>query len=156
MSRAVIPSAVLFLLILPACDSGSVRPNAAEEIMALERAALDKWSSGDPLGYIDGWANDATYFDDIGAQSGIRGLDSMRSYLGAAVGKLQAHKYTLVEPSVQVYGNIGILTLQYHSATLEGAPLNVWKATIVYRHGGDRWRVVHAHWSVNKKAPQAA
>ena len=35
--------------------------NAA--IVALERGAMDRWGKGDPGGYLDLYASDATYFD---------------------------------------------------------------------------------------------
>jgi hypothetical protein len=33
------------------------------EIIALERAALDRWGAGDPSGYLEISAADVTYFD---------------------------------------------------------------------------------------------
>ena len=33
------------------------------EIIALERAALDRWGAGDPSGYLEISAPDVTYFD---------------------------------------------------------------------------------------------
>ena len=38
-------------------------PSAAEEILALERAALDRWGKGDPDGYIEIYSSEITYFD---------------------------------------------------------------------------------------------
>src|SRR5207237_2413765 len=37
--------------------------SVADTIIALERAALDRWGRGDPQGYIDTFAADITYFD---------------------------------------------------------------------------------------------
>jgi hypothetical protein len=39
--------------------------NAEESILAQERAGLDRWSAGDPVGYAHSAADDVTYFDDI-------------------------------------------------------------------------------------------
>src|SRR5260370_8679522 len=34
-----------------------------EKIIALERAALDRWGNGDPQGYLETYSPDVTYFD---------------------------------------------------------------------------------------------
>lgn len=124
---------------------------AADTILALERSALDRWSHGDPLGFPEIQAPDITYFDDIAAHSRIDGLEAMREYMTALVGQIPEHRYEVVDPKVQLYGNVGILTLRYHTFDAEGAPLTPWKATSVYRRMGDTWRCVHAHWSIVKE-----
>ena len=41
----------------------SARMSDAEEVIALERAALDRWGRGDPQGYLEIMAPEMTYFD---------------------------------------------------------------------------------------------
>jgi ketosteroid isomerase-like protein len=96
-------------------------------------------------------AEDITYFDDIGAQSRIDGSEAMRTYLASLEGKISPHTYEIVHPEVQLYGDIGILTFQYHPSTVDGTPLPKWKATSVYRYSEGKWRMVHANWSVIKQ-----
>ena len=151
MPRTGILVVILPVVVLGGCDSGTRHRNAEQEIIALEHNALGKWSQGNTLGYVDIADDDITYFDDIGGQSRIDGLDSMRKYLASLEGKVAPHKYDMVNPKVQVYGEIGILTLQYHPSTIEGKPLTKWKATSVYRHHGGKWHLVHANWSVIKE-----
>lgn len=43
-------------------SGGSVDP-LLEELIALERSALDRWITLDPQGYLNLFAPDATYFD---------------------------------------------------------------------------------------------
>ena len=145
---------ILMALFAPAL-SGCQRPSAgqsdpAQAILAQERRALDHWAAGNPLGYLDVDAADVTYFDDIGAQSRVEGIEAMRSYFTSLKGKIPPHKYEIVDPKVQVYGDIGILTLHYNASATDGTPLAHWKATSVYRRIGNEWRVVHAHWSLVK------
>jgi ketosteroid isomerase-like protein len=121
-------------------------------ILARERHALDQWSQGRPLQYFDGWADEVTYFDDIGAHRRIDGIGGMRNYAAALEGKVPAHRYDLVDPKVQVYGDVGIVTLRYEPSGPDGAPLQRWKATVVYRRAGGEWSVVHAHWSMVKES----
>ena len=65
MSRSAAVAALLPLLILGGCVSGTTHPNADEEILALERSALDKWAQGNTLGYVD-----------LGARSSARVSDT--------------------------------------------------------------------------------
>ena len=37
--------------------------DVAAEVIALERAALDRWGQGDPAGYVELFDEDVTYFD---------------------------------------------------------------------------------------------
>jgi ketosteroid isomerase-like protein len=123
-----------------------------EAILEKERAALDRWSSGNPVGYAASAAEDITYFDDIGAQTRLNGLQSCRAYLSTLEGQIPAHSYEIVDTKVQVYGDVGILTLQYHPSSLQGEAMTPWKATVVYRLVQAEWRVVHANWSMLKEA----
>jgi uncharacterized protein (TIGR02246 family) len=148
MLRTVILAAVFPLLLLGACDSGTRDQNVDEQIIALERSALDKWSQGNTLGYADIFADDATLFDFTpGAQLRIEGLEAVRNYLAPLGQQTPLHTYELVNPKVQVYGNIAILTLHWSATTTDGKPLPKWKATAVYHWKDGKWRVVHAHWS---------
>jgi len=151
LARATLTVLAFVALALSACQprSGGNR-NTEQAILAQERRALDRWAQGNPLGYLDIDADDVTYFDDIGAQSRIDGIEAMRNYFTSLKGKVPAHRYEVVDPKVQVYGDIGILTLRYDAYATDGKPLAQWKATSVYRRIGGEWRIVHAHWSVLK------
>ena len=118
----------------------------AEEILALEREALDKWSSGDPGGYGTHLADDASYFDDIGAAARLDGVEAIRAYLTSLEGQIPPHDYELDDPRVQLCGDVAVLTLRYFPS-VEGRPGQPWKASTVYRRAEDGWEVVHAHWS---------
>lgn len=126
--------------------------NAEQAILAQERRALDRWSQGKPVGYVDIDADDITYFDDIGAHTRVDGIEAMRNYFESLEGKIPPHRYELVAPKVQIYGDIGILTLRYHAHATDGEPLTRWKATSVYRRIAGEWRIVHAHWSIVKES----
>ena len=121
--------------------------NAEHAILAQERAALDRWSAGDPQGYAQSAADDVTYFDFIGAQVRLNGIQAFRDYLSSLQGQFPSHTYEIVDPRVQVYGDIGILTLHYHPTALDGEAMGASKATIVYRRTDGTWHNVHLHWS---------
>ena len=124
-------------------------PNAERDILAQERAGLDRWSTGDAAGYAHSATDGVTYFDDIGAFERIDGVEAWRSYLGTL--EIPPHQYEIIDPKVQVYGDTGILTLHYHGLGPNGEVLPRWKATAVYRYVGGEWRTVHAHWSLIKE-----
>jgi hypothetical protein len=122
--------------------------NAEEDILAQERAGLDQWAAGNPVGYAHSATDDFTYFDDIAAATRIEGIEAWRSYLETL--PIPPHTYEIIDPRVQVYGDVGILTLHYQGTGPEGEEWPPWKATSVYRHDGVVWRQVHAHWSLIK------
>jgi ketosteroid isomerase-like protein len=124
--------------------------NAAEAILAAERRALDHWSNGDPVGYMEAAHEDVTYFDDIGALERVDGKEALHAYAEQIMELIPAHRYEIVDPRVQLYGDVGILTFRYHTSTLEGDPGPPWKATAVYVSTDDGWRPVHLHWSIVK------
>ncbi|MCK4585577.1 nuclear transport factor 2 family protein [candidate division WOR-3 bacterium] len=143
-----------FLLIFISCEMKKSTPtqeNVEQAILAKERQALDHWAQGDPLGFSVNFADDVTYFDDIAAHTRIDSLEEMQNYLTSLKGKIPPHSYEIVDPKVQVYGDIAILTLRYHPTSTEGEPGPPWKATSVYKLTNGEWHVVHAHWSLVKE-----
>jgi ketosteroid isomerase-like protein len=128
-----------------------MRPEDAEKaILSAEREALTRWSAGDPVGYVKSAAADITYFDDIGAQLRVEGRDAVRAYLSTLEGQIPEHAFELVNPRVQVYGDVGVVTLRYQPS-IRGEPGPPWKATTVYRQLRGEWQMVHAHWSLAKE-----
>jgi len=125
---------------------------ATAAILAAEKAALARWSSGDPLGYFEKAHEGLTYFDDIGAQQRINGKAACLAYAEELVGVIPEHRYEIVDPRVQVFGDVGVLTLRYHTSSLDGEPTTPWKATLVYANTDDGWKQVHANWSIVKDA----
>lgn len=121
-----------------------------DAILAQERRALDRWSTGDPLGYVAGAADDVTYFDDIGAHERVDGGAALRAYASALQGQIPEHTYSLANPRVQIFGDIGILTYTYVPSGPDGGIGPSWKATAVYHRREQDWRLVHAHWSLVK------
>ncbi len=143
-----------FFFIFTSCCTKQEQPSNEEIeqiILTLEQNALDSYSKGNPIGFSDNFAEDATYFDDIGAHMRLDNIEEVKNYFVSLDGKIPPHNYELVDPKVQVYDDIAVLTLQYHSTSLDGEPGPPWKATSVYRLLDGKWQVVHAHWSLIKE-----
>jgi hypothetical protein len=120
-------------------------------VLALEDQALGFWSAGNPANFCVNFADDASYFDDIGAQTRLDGIEEIQNYCNSLEGAIPPHKYELVDTRVQSFDNTAILTLQYHSKLENGEPGGPpWKATSVYRYSDNVWQVVHANWSLIK------
>jgi ketosteroid isomerase-like protein len=122
---------------------------AQDEVIAAERAALDRWGKGDPQGYLETYAPDITYFDPM-QERRLDGIDAMRKLLVPLTGKIKVDRYEMIGPKVQQYGDVAVLSynLNSHVRAPDGNPGVVrWNSTAVYVRERDRWRSIHSHWS---------
>lgn len=125
--------------------------NTEEKILSLEREALDQWSNGNPAGFAMHSSDDATYIDDIGAQNRIEGKEAAIQYLDSLKEAIPSHKYEMVKPKVQTYGDSAVLSYWYHPTTLEGEPGTKWRASVMYSKVNGDWQMVHAQWTMLKE-----
>lgn len=119
-------------------------------IVAMERAALDRWGAGDPRGYLEIMAPDVTYFDPSQEQR-VDGLRAMTDLLVSWTGKIKVDRYDMVSPIVQRHGDAAILTfnLVSYRRRADGTEHVIahWNSTEAYARIDGRWRIVHSHWS---------
>ena len=73
-------------------------------IVAMERAALDRWGRGDPSGFLEISAEDVVYFDPF-LNRRIDGLEALTRYYESIRGQVQIAHYELLNPTVQVVGD---------------------------------------------------
>jgi ketosteroid isomerase-like protein len=125
----------------------------ADRIMALERAALDRWGAGDPSGYLELSAPDVTYFDPF-QERRVDGLDALTDLYEPFRGNIKIDRDELIDPCVQVIGDAAILTFNYVSESAEGELR--WNCTEVYSYVDGDWKIAHTHWSFTQPAPAAA
>lgn len=116
-------------------------------IIAMERAALDRWGKGDPSGFIEISDPDVVYFDPF-LERRLDGLEALRRYYEAIRGKVQLDRYELINPKVQLHGDTAVLTFNYVSYA--GETQSRWNCTEVYCHRDGRWRIIQTHWSFTK------
>ena len=119
-----------------------------DALLAQARSDLERWSLGDTEGYGQSAATDITYFHNAPAGSRVDGIDAFREFLTGLKGLIPPHAYEMVDPKVQLYGNVGVFTLQYHAFSPDGEPLAQGRGTSVYREVDGRWEMVHTHWSI--------
>ena len=122
----------------------------ADDIIAMERSALDRWGNGDPRGFLDIMAREVTYFDPI-QDARVDGLTSMNALLVPWTGKIQIDRYEMLNPRVQRHGDVAVLTfnLVNYRKQPDGSerPVVRWNSTEIYSRVDGQWRIVHSHWS---------
>ena len=122
----------------------------ADTIIAMERAALDRWGAGDPRGYLEIMAPDVTYFDPI-QERRVDGLPAMTAMLMSWAGKIQVDRYDMVAPLVQQHGDAALLTfnLVSYRKRPDGTEYAIanWNSSELYARVDGAWRIVHSHWS---------
>jgi ketosteroid isomerase-like protein len=127
-------------------SEGAARSGVAEELVALEAAALARWCSGDPSGFLELCAEDVTYFDPFLARR-IDGLAALTDYYRPLRGTISAPHHQLLHPRVVAAGELAVLSFQFVSANAAGGDQQRWNCTEAYRRDGGRWRIVQTHWS---------
>jgi ketosteroid isomerase-like protein len=118
---------------------------AAADVIALERAALDRWGRGDPSGFLEICAPDVVYFDPF-LNFRIDGLDALTVYYEAIRGRIQLERYELLNPKVHVSGRMAVLTFNYVSYGGNENEFH-WNCTEAYRRDRAGWRIIQTHWS---------
>ena len=116
-----------------------------DTIIAMECAALDRWGKGDPSWFLEICAPDVVYFDP-NLERRIDGRDALGKYYEAIRGKVSIERYKLLNPFVQRFGDVAVLTFNYVS--YGGAEDEYrWNCTEVYRRSGEVWEIIQTHWS---------
>ena len=118
-----------------------------EAILEQVHNDFDYWSQGDTEGYGKSAADDVTFFHNSPAFALVDGIQAFRKFLTSLKGLIPPHNYKIVDPKVQVYGSVGIFTLQYHAFLPDGQLITRGRGTIVYCQAGDSWEKTHTHWS---------
>lgn len=90
-----------------------------KDILALERAALDRWGNGDPGGYLEINSPDVSYFDPF-LEHRLDGLGALTSLYESIRGKVKIDQDEIINPRVQLVGGAAILTFEYASHGSEG------------------------------------
>ena len=117
------------------------------EIITLEKDALNKWFKGDTSGYLNLWSQkNFTYFDSF-MDHRVDTYEEIKKFvLGNVEGKLFADTYNFKDSRVQVNSDTAILTYQLFAET----SLNDMRYNCIeiYQREGDDWKVVHSTWSI--------
>jgi catechol 2,3-dioxygenase-like lactoylglutathione lyase family enzyme len=125
-------------------QNSETEEQVAAAIIAMERAALDRWGKGDPSGFLEISAPDVVYFDNT-IERRLDGLATLTSHYEKLRGQIFMDRYELVNPNVQLSGDVAVLTFNFIGyATGE---VSRWNCTEVFRRTASTWRIIQTHWS---------
>jgi len=123
---------------------------STDQILMVERDALDRWGKGDPDGFLELYAPEITYFDPV-TVTRIDGHQAMVNYYRPWVGKIQVARYEMLNPHVVVDREMALLTYNLVNYIRDAKGVESvgtrWNSTTVYQRHGDRWKAIHSHWS---------
>lgn len=127
-------------------ESGAVE----KTLMTLETGAMERWRNGDPMGWAEISAPEVTYVDP-GLTKPIVGREEYASYLEKLKGKIHYQGSEFIQPKIEVYGDVAVLTYVYRS-TVENpdgpaGQSTLWNTTEVYARLDGGWKIIHTHWS---------
>jgi ketosteroid isomerase-like protein len=128
----------------------AAKPSNSDEIIRLERAALDRWGRGDPTGFLETYAQEVTYFDP-GVERRVDGHAAMTDYYRPFTGMIKVARYEMLNPKVQQHGDVAVLTYNLRSDAIQrdGKEATVrWNSTAVYVRAAGTWKTIHSHWSL--------
>ncbi|MBI5384164.1 MAG: nuclear transport factor 2 family protein [Verrucomicrobia bacterium] len=125
--------------------------NDPATILAMERAALDRWGKGDPSGFLEICAPDVVYFDPW-QERRLDGLEALTRFYEGVRGQVHITRYELLNPKVQLCGDAAVLTFNFVGES--EARTDRWNCTEVYRRTPAGWRIIQTHWSFTQPLPK--
>lgn len=146
-------------VVILACGFSDSWPSMARaqqadaDVIATERAALDRWIKGDPDGFLETYAPEITYISPT-EERVVDGLPAMKALLAPVRGKIRIDRYEMLDPKVQRHGDIAVLTYRIvnYQKRPDGteAPTTRWNSTAVFRRIDGKWRTIHSHFSYTR------
>ena len=126
-----------------------------DTILSLEKAAMERWRKGDPLGWAEISADDVIYVDP-GLTAPVVGLENYSANLEQIKGKIFYESSEFIDPRIEIVGDAAVLSYNYRSKPEPTSPdQTLWNTTEVYFRQDEQWRIVHTHWSfVRHKSPE--
>lgn len=124
------------------------KPSIESTIIGLEKAAFERWSQGDPTGFLEISATDVVYFDPF-QERRLNGLEELTKLYMPMKGQFRAEHYEMLDPLVQATDKMAVLTFNFNSGV--GGKVQKWNCTEVYRLEADgKWKIIQTHWSLTK------
>jgi ketosteroid isomerase-like protein len=128
-------------------DTISQAARDAEAILAIERAAFERWAKGDVQGFLEASDEEMDYFDPF-MEARLEGLAALRARYEPLQGTFVVDRWEMIHPRVLVSGDMGVLTFQYEGSS-KGRTVR-WNTTEVYLRKNGEWKIVHTHWALTK------
>jgi ketosteroid isomerase-like protein len=126
---------------LAAADSEA---DVARQLLAVERQAMDGWLKGSPDADL-ARSDSAVVYIHPAAEKRLEGLPALTELFEKYRGRALFDSYDLVDPKVQVSGDVAVLTFILECRM--GTTVYRYDSSEVWQHKKEGWRVIHAHWS---------
>jgi ketosteroid isomerase-like protein len=154
MRRRTSVAIVLLVFAFAASWAATAREQQADaDVIATERAALERWGKGDPDGFLTTYAPEITYFSPT-EERRVDGLSAMSTLLAPVRGKLRIDRFEMLNAKVQRHGDVAVLTYQVvnYQRQQDGTERQTtrWNSTAVFRRLEGKWRSIHSHFSYTK------
>ncbi len=123
-------------------------------IFKLENAAMERWRSGDPLGFLE-QSDPGICYTDPGRTKPIIGMQDYAPFMKSLVGRIHYQRSEFIDPKVVDCGDATLLSYNYRSSVLasDGSveSQTPWNCTVVYYKN----LIVHNHWSfIRHRVPE--
>jgi hypothetical protein len=119
-----------------------------EEVLALERQAMEGWLKGDSGPQLAVTDPGITLIHTV-LEKRLEGIAALRDLYAQYGGMPLFDGYEMLEPKVQLAGDVAVLT--YRLVQHRGGVTRYWNGTQVYWKKAEGWRVIHSHWSAAKE-----
>ena len=129
---------------------GKKSENPSEIIIKQEKDALDRWNSRDVWGYLNLFAEDASYFDNT-TKKKLQGYKEIKDYIAPFNGQIYCPKYEMKNIDVAVERNMAVLSYNLYNFNEQGDTIMIWNSSEAYQKIEGEWKIIHAHWSVTSK-----
>ena len=151
MTKAILPNSffIIGILLLLSISglSGQNFTGESKIILDTEKGALDKWINRNVWGYLDLFAENATYFD-TSTKMQLIGYKAIKDYIAPWDGKIYAPRYEMQNIDIKVNGNIGVLTYNLYDFNESNDTTALWNSSEIYQKIEGEWKIIHSHWSL--------
>jgi len=124
--------------------------NVAETVIGIERAALERWSRGDPAGLLRTSAEDCSLFDPFNEER-LDGYAAVRRHYEGRLRRASSAGFEMIGARVQVFGEAAVLTYNLRGFAPDERDTATgrtrWHVTAVYGLAEGQWRRVSTHRS---------
>lgn len=138
-------------VVVPPPLGAAAREAEAQKIIEIERKAWEAIKNKQVDAVADYFADDASVFN-VGQAYRLRGKAQILSELGAWLQQATVRSYQILEPQVEVLGDMALLTYYFTEAGVAAGKdyANTGKITVVFVKEKGAWRALHEHNSLNR------
>ncbi|MDX2556178.1 YybH family protein [Streptomyces stelliscabiei] len=131
----------------------------SKTIIGLEKSFNERWSAGDNRGYLDGFAEEVSYFDPI-LENIVVGRDKVIAWIDSIYSNpnIVRSEYLNWQVHVSDSGDFAVLAYNLKTFVLDEngkeKQLRAWNATHGYRLIDGQWRIAHSNWAFSQTATE--